>query len=89
MKTKPSALQPLITELDDVIAAAQAARLDDTAALLRIARLDLIMRAHGIAADELELVTFALASGLHGETGAKRRKPRAVRKKKRTQKDFS
>ncbi len=63
MKTKNDALLPLIAELDDVIAAARAAGLGETTSLLRIARLDLMMRAHGIAADELELVSFALVSG--------------------------
>jgi hypothetical protein len=84
MKTKTNALELLIGELDKVIAAAQAARLGETAALLRIARLDLMMRTHGIAADELELVSFALAHGYCGDDASKPVKAKAARKKKQT-----
>jgi hypothetical protein len=84
MKTKSSALQPLIAELDNVIAAAQAAHLDETAALLRMARLDLVMRAHDIATHELELVSFALARGYAESTVSARAKSVPVRKKTRS-----
>lgn len=82
MKSKANALQPLIAELERVIAAALAARLTETVALLRIARLDLKMRAHNVAADELELVSFAMARGYCGNIASKRAKIRRVRKKK-------
>lgn len=60
MKTKNKLCHPLISALDNVIIAAKTAKLSETAALLRIARLDLVMRVHGITPDELELLTFAL-----------------------------
>lgn len=59
MKAKTTALQPLIDELDNVITAARTARLDETAAILGIARLDLVMRAHEAAAQELDLLSHA------------------------------
>lgn len=60
MKTKNKALPPLISALDDLIAAAKSAKLHETAGLMRIARLDLLMRVHGIRPDELEFLTFAM-----------------------------
>jgi hypothetical protein len=86
MKTKKSALQPLIIELDNIIAAARAAKLDETVALLRMARLDLMMRAHGIATNELELVSFALARGFWERKPSRPAKsipPRKVRRTRR------
>jgi hypothetical protein len=76
MKKKMGALQPLIAELDNIIAAARAAKLEETVTLLKIARLDLTMRAHDIAADELELLSFALVRGLGTATPARRAKPK-------------
>lgn len=43
-----------IGSLDDVIAGVERAGLAETTALLKIARLDLVMRAHGISERELE-----------------------------------
>lgn len=76
MTVEECALQPLIDELDTVIAAALAAHLDETAALLRIARLDLMRRAHCTATYELEQVSIALRTD-------KPSAPRRPRKKKR------
>lgn len=71
MKKRMDALQPLIAELDNIIAAARTAKLEETVTLLKIARLDLTMRAHDIAADELELLSFALVRGLCTRAPAK------------------
>jgi hypothetical protein len=72
MKIKNKLYHPLVTALDDLIIAAKAAKLKETAALLRIARLDLLMRVHGIKHDELELLSFALAKA----AAKPRKKPR-------------
>jgi hypothetical protein len=79
MKKRTGALQPLIAELDNIIAAARTAKLEETVTLLKIARLDLTMRAHGIAVDELELVSFALARGVYVKVPAKRAKPKPAK----------
>lgn len=86
MKRKNGALQPLIVEIDNVIAAARAAKLEETVALLRIARLDLMMRAHDIAASELELVSFALARGFWQNAATKQPAPTSPSKKRRARK---
>lgn len=83
MKKKNGALQPLIVEVDNIIAAARAAKLDETVALLRIARLDLMMRAHDIAASELELVSFALARGFWQNAATSRTTPASPSKGRR------
>jgi hypothetical protein len=80
MNTKSKQHHPLIKALDDVIAAARAAELNETAALLKIARLDLLMRLHGIRANELELLSFALARGAYAEPPPRR--PRTTSRKK-------
>ncbi len=77
-KKRNNALQPLIAELDNIIAAAGTAKLEETVTLLKIARLDLTMRAHGIAADELELVSFALARGIYAKAPVSRAKPKST-----------
>lgn len=59
-KAKTGKLHPLVGVLDELIAAVGAAGLPDTVALLRISRLDLAMRLHGIEAEELELLAAAL-----------------------------
>ncbi len=81
MKSKNKPPHPLITALEDVIAAARRAKLNETAALLRIARLDLLMRLHGIGANELELLSFALARGVYA--GAPRKTTRPLARKPR------
>ena len=60
---KPQALEALITAINECINQVVAAQLWETAALLRMAKLDLIARAHGITEEELELVSFALQHG--------------------------
>ncbi|GAA0583481.1 hypothetical protein [Rhizomicrobium electricum] len=84
MKMKKGALQPLIVELDNIIAAARAAKLEETVALLRMARLDLMMRAHGIATNELELVSFALARGFWENKPSKPAKSTPQQRERRT-----
>lgn len=83
MKTENKHHHPLITAIDDVIAAAQTAELNETAALLRIARLDLLMRLHGIQANELELLSFALARGVCAEEPVRHKTARTTRRRKR------
>ena len=62
METQPPTLDELINWLDGYIEKIVAAKLDETAALLRIARIDLIVRANGISEDELESFLFAAES---------------------------
>ena len=57
---KPQALEALITAINECIDQVVAAQLWETAVLLRMAKLDLIARAHGITEEELELFSFAL-----------------------------
>lgn len=64
MPKKKEELLPLVRNLDAVIAAAQEAGLTETVALLRMARLDFLMRVGGIRASELELLSYALQRGL-------------------------
>lgn len=67
MRNKSLSTRALVGALDDVIVAAESACLRETAALLRIARLDLLMRVHGIEADEIEMLAFALVRASVGE----------------------
>jgi hypothetical protein len=60
-RNKRKIVSPAVQRLDEVIAAVSASGLQETASLLRIARLDLLVRLHGIAAEELELLTSTLA----------------------------
>lgn len=62
METQPPTLDQLINWLDAYIEKIAAAKLDETAALLRIARIDLIVRANGVSEDELEAFLFAAES---------------------------
>lgn len=48
-------LQHCINELDAIILAVAEAGLQETAALLKIARLDLLIRSNGISEDELDV----------------------------------
>lgn len=82
MKSKNKQPHPLIRALEDVIVAAKTAKLNETAALLRIARLDLLMRLHGIGTNELELLSFALARGVCAGAPRKTAHPRATFRKK-------
>jgi hypothetical protein len=50
----------LVPVINECIKRLTAAKMWETAELLRIARLDLVARANGISEDELELFTFAL-----------------------------
>ena len=59
METQSPTLDELINWLDAYIEKIVAARFDETAALLRIARIDLIVRANGISEDELDAFLFA------------------------------
>lgn len=75
---------PLIVQaLDDIIAAVRAIGLQETGDLLRVARLDLLMRVHGIEAEELELLTLALAR--NGGVPQKRSKRAAVERRRAAQ----
>jgi hypothetical protein len=62
MEIQPPTLDELINWLDTYIEKIAAAKLDETAALLRIARLDLIVRANGVSEDELEAFLLAAES---------------------------
>jgi site-specific recombinase XerC len=49
-------LQHYIDELDAIISAVTEAGLQESAALLKIARLDLLVRSNGISEDELDVL---------------------------------
>lgn len=68
---------PLINALDGVIAAAQSAKLNDTAALLSLARRDLTLRASGVSAAD---VGQMMHEALHRPAPVKGRRKRPVRK---------
>jgi len=56
---KPQTLRTLLLNLDTVIQSANEADLPDTAALLRLARLDLMLRAHGMTVDDITPISQA------------------------------
>lgn len=61
METSPTHLQTLqniVAAIDSCIDKVASAQLSETAALLRIARLDLMVRIHGISERELEQLAF-------------------------------
>jgi hypothetical protein len=62
-KMKPQALEALIAAINECIDQVTAANLLETAALLSMARLDLVARANGITEEELEFFAFALQRG--------------------------
>ena len=62
MEAQSPTLDQLINWLDAYIEKIAAAKLDETAALLRIARIDLIVRANGISENEIEAFLFAVES---------------------------
>lgn len=53
-------LQSMIATIEDCIHAVSCARLNETAVLLEIAKLDLVARMNGISEQELELCSEAL-----------------------------
>ena len=61
MKQQNKALGTLLASMDSAIQSAHGADLPDTVALLRLARLDLLMRANGVASEDIALVPFAVA----------------------------
>ena len=67
-RNTPNAVPHLVRALDDIIGSLCATGFKETAELLRIARLDLLMRLHGITAEEIELLAATLAG--------KKQKPR-------------
>ena len=81
MKKRAAPLSALIAELDVVIAAAEAAHLEETAVLLRIARLDLLLRVRTSSPGNR---AFVAAVPTAGKSLAKPRKNKPVRRRKRT-----
>ncbi|GAA0544303.1 hypothetical protein FHS83_000494 [Rhizomicrobium palustre] len=55
MTRKPKALKSLLAEIDTAIKSTRAAGHVETAAMLRLARIDLMLRAAGISASEVPL----------------------------------
>jgi hypothetical protein len=64
MKAQKPLLQGLVEALDGVISKAVAEDLRETVALLNIARLDLLLRAHGFSEEELEALLVPLRNRL-------------------------
>jgi hypothetical protein len=62
MEIQSPALSNLIATVDRCIRDATAARLSETATLLRMARLDLIARVHGISEEEMDVFLFVVES---------------------------
>lgn len=75
MRSKPKSLSPLLAELDAVITAATTTGLRETAELLRLARLDLVLRANGLTAQSFDLLSYA--QGRAAANSQKREKPPA------------
>ena len=65
MQTQQPQFNQLIRTLDGFIAEVVAAKLHETAALLNIARIDLIARVNGVSENELEAFFSALEGGKH------------------------
>ena len=61
---EPQAIEALVGAINECIDQVTAANLLETAALLSMARLDLVARANGITEEELELFAFALQRGI-------------------------
>lgn len=80
-------IPPIVRALDDIIVAVHAIGLQETGNLLRVARLDLLMRVHGIEAEELELLTRALTQNTQTSQKQPKRaaQRRHIRDKKKTQ----
>lgn len=64
MEDRTHALEQLIADVENCIRSAENANYRETAALLRIAKIDLITRVNGISGEELEAFLFALESEL-------------------------
>jgi hypothetical protein len=61
MKQQNKALGTLLASVDSAIQSAHGADLPDTVALLRLARLDLLLRANGVASEDITLAPYAVA----------------------------
>ncbi|MDE2135335.1 MAG: hypothetical protein KGJ49_12130 [Alphaproteobacteria bacterium] len=64
MEGQSTVLNRLITTVDNCIKDAVAAHLSETAALLRMAKIDLIIRANGINEEDMDVFMFMVESGL-------------------------
>ncbi len=62
MADQSTKFDALIHQIEALIASAEAMELTETVALLRIVRIDLIVRANGVSEEELETFLFALES---------------------------
>ena len=60
MQTQQPAFERLLATLDKLIAEIAESKLSQTAALLKIARLDLLARVNGVSEDDLEMFLSAL-----------------------------
>ena len=78
MKQHDQNLRTLLGAIDTVMQSAKEADLPETEALLRLARLDLLMRAHGVAADDLPLIYQLLSRGAGAVSRAPTRRKKAV-----------
>jgi hypothetical protein len=78
MSAQLATLDQLINWLDSYIEKIAAAKLDETAELLRIARIDLIIRANGISKEEFEAFLFALKADHIAPTEPKKHHRKAV-----------
>ena len=63
MKTQTPQCGRLIAELDRIIVAVTEAGLKETAGLLRMARIDLLTRIHGISEEEFDTLLFLMRKG--------------------------
>jgi len=63
MNAQSPSLDRIVEALNGIIAEVAAARLHETVELLKIARLDLIMRANGFSEGELEALLSAIRDG--------------------------
>jgi hypothetical protein len=77
MKQQSNALGPLLAELESVIGSARDADLPRTVALLRLARLDLLLRAKGAAPDDDAMESIIVTHA--AKTAKPKRKPRSAR----------
>lgn len=74
----------LVRSVDEAIALASSARLSDAAALLKIAKLELLIRRHAISEDELEVVLSIAKHDLVTRAHNGKKAARAKRKSGRT-----
>jgi hypothetical protein len=78
MELENSRLSYLIEELDKVISGVRSAGLEQTVALLKIARLDLVMQAHGVTEYELEMFLHAVETNLRAEANQAAVRPKST-----------